>query len=143
MLSQFWFPSAPIVQSFCCVRFLASAWTAAHQASHPSPSPEACSNSCHVESVIPSNQLILCRLLLLLPSNFPASGSFPMSWLFASGGQSTGASALASILPMNIQGRFPLGLASLISLLSKELSRVFSVEYRTTVLYSMDLISLN
>ena len=58
--------------------------------------------------------------------SFPASGSFPMSQLFASGGQSIGASALASVLPMNIQGIFPLGLTGLISLQSKGLSRVFS-----------------
>ena len=57
--------------------------------------------------------------------SFPASGSFPMSQPFASGGQSTGASALASVFPMNIQGWFPLGLAGLISLQSKGLSRVF------------------
>ena len=56
--------------------------------------------------------------------SFPASGSFLMSWLFPSGGQSIGASA--SVLPMNIQGWFPLGLTGLISLLSKVLSRVFS-----------------
>ena len=62
-----------------------------------------------IESVMPSNQLILCRLLL--PSIFPASGSFLISWLFASGiGQSIGASVSASVLPMNIWGWFPLGL---------------------------------
>ena len=58
--------------------------------------------------------------------SFPASGSFPMSLLFASGGQSIRVSALASVLPMNIQGWFPLGLTGLISLQSKGLSRVFS-----------------
>ena len=58
--------------------------------------------------------------------SFPASGSFPMSQLFASGGQSTGASTSASVLPMNIQDWFPLGLTGLISLQSKGLSRVFS-----------------
>ena len=57
--------------------------------------------------------------------SFPASGSFLMSWLFASGGQSTGASASASVLPMNIQGWFPLALTDLISFQSKGLSRVF------------------
>ena len=57
---------------------------------------------------------------------FPALGSFPMRWLFASGGQSTGVTASASVLPMNIQGCFPLGLTALISLQPKELSRVFS-----------------
>ena len=61
------------------------------------------------------------------PQSFPASGSFPMSWLFASGAQSIGASASASVLPMNIQGWFPLGLTDLISLLSTGLSRVFSI----------------
>ena len=56
----------------------------------------------------------------------PASGSFPMSQFFAAGGQRIGASASASVLPMNIQGGFPLGLTGWISLLSKGLSRVFS-----------------
>ena len=58
--------------------------------------------------------------------SFPASGSFPMSQLFTSGGQSIGFSASASVLPMNIQDCFPLGLTGLIFLLSKGLSRVFS-----------------
>ena len=58
--------------------------------------------------------------------SFPASGSFPMSQLFTSGGQSIGASASASVLPMNIQDWFPLGWAGWISLQSKGLSRVFS-----------------
>ena len=57
---------------------------------------------------------------------FPVSESFPMSWLFASGGQSIGASASASVFPMNIQDWFPLGLTSWISLQSKGLSRVFN-----------------
>ena len=60
------------------------------------------------------------------PQSFPASVSFPMSQLFVSGGQSIRASASASVLPMNIQGWFSLGLTGLISLLSKGLSRVFS-----------------
>ena len=67
---------------------------------------------------------------LLPPSPFafkdPASGSFPMSWLFISGGQSIGASESATVLSMNIQGWLPLGLTDLISLLSKRLSRFFS-----------------
>ena len=79
-----------------------------------------------IESVMPSNRLILCRPLLLLPSSFPASGSFPMSHFFKSGGQSTGISASASVLPMNIQNRFPLGWTGWISLQSKGLSRVFN-----------------
>ena len=60
------------------------------------------------------------------PQSFPASGSFQMSQLFASGGQSIGVSASASVLPMNIQGWFPLGWTGLISLLTQGLSRVFS-----------------
>ena len=60
------------------------------------------------------------------PQSFPASGSFQMSQLFALGGQSIGVSASASVLPMNIQGCFPLGWTGSISLLSRGLSRVFS-----------------
>ena len=59
-------------------------------------------------------------------SFFPASRYFPVSWLFASGGQNIGSSASASVLPINIQGWFPVGWTSLISLQSKGLSRVFS-----------------
>ena len=92
----------------------------------PSPSPRACSNSrplsqwCHptiLSSVTPFSSC---------PQSFPASGSLPVSWLFASSGQSIGASASASVPPMNIQDWFPLGLTGLTSLLSKGLSRVFS-----------------
>ena len=75
---------------------------------------------------MPSNHLILCRSFSSCPQFPPASGSFPVSQLFTSGGQSIGASASASVLPMNIQGWFPLGLAGLISLQSKGLSRIFS-----------------
>ena len=91
----------------------------------PSPDPRVYSNSCPLSqwchptissSVIPFS----FRL-----QSFPATGSFPMSQFFASGGQSIGASASASVLPMNIQGWFPLGF-SLISLLSRGISRVFS-----------------
>ena len=78
-----------------------------------------------IKSVVPFNHPILCCPFLLLSSIFAASRFFPVSWLFTSGGQSIGASAAASILPMNIQGWFPLGLTSLI-LQSKWLSRVFS-----------------
>ena len=60
------------------------------------------------------------------PLSFPVSGSFPISWLFTSGGRSSKASASVSIIPVNIPGWFPLGLTGLISLLSKELLRVFS-----------------
>ena len=78
------------------------------------------------ELVMPSNHLILCHPFSSCPQAFPASGSFLMSWLFASSGLSTGASPSASVLPMNIQSLFPLGLTGLTSLQSKGLSRVFS-----------------
>ena len=81
-----------------------------------------------IESVMPSNHLTLCCPSSSCPQSFPASGSFPMSWHSTSGGQRIGAlaSALASVLPMNIQSLFPLELTDLMSLLSKGLSRVFS-----------------
>ena len=66
---------------------------------------------------MPSNHLILCRPFSSCPQSFPASGSFPKSWLFASGSQSVG--ALALVLPTNIQGWFPLGLTNFISLQSR------------------------
>ena len=69
-----------------------------------------------MESVMPSNHLIVCRPLLLLPQSFPASESFPMSQLFASGGQSVGVSASASVHPVNIQDLLPLGWTGWISL---------------------------
>ena len=75
------------------------------------------------ESVIPFNHLILCQPLSSCPQSFQALASFSKSWLSTSGGQNIRASA--SVLPMNIQDWFPLGLNGLI-LLSKELPRVFS-----------------
>ena len=90
-----------------------------------SPYPGICSDSCSSSrwchptissSVVPFSSC---------PQSFPASGSFPVSWLFASGDQSIGASASASVLPMNNQGWFPLELTGWISLRSKGLSRVF------------------
>ena len=73
--------------------------------------------------VIPSSHLILWHPLLLLPSIFPASRTFPVSQLFTSGDQNIEASASASVLPMSIQSWCPLGLTGLISLLSKGLSK--------------------
>ena len=92
----------------------------------PSPSPRTCSSSCSstqwCHSTIPSSVVPFSSCF----QSSPASGSFLMSRLFASGGQSIGASASASILPMNIQDWFPLGLTGLISLHSKGISRVIS-----------------
>ena len=85
----------------------------------------------YIESMMPSNHLILCQApdrgasFSSCLQFFPASSSFPMSQLLAPGAQIVGVSASASVLPMNIQGWFLLGLAGLI-LLSKGLSRVFS-----------------
>ena len=79
-----------------------------------------------IESVMPSNFSSSDALFSYCLQSFPASGSFPINWLFASGSQSTGASASGSVLLMNIQGWFPLGVTGLIFLLSKGLSRVFS-----------------
>ena len=76
------------------------------------------------ESVMSSNRLIFCQPLIFLPSIFPSIGVFSKSWLFASGSQSIRTSASASVLPMGIQGWFPLGLTDLISLQFKGLSRV-------------------
>ena len=79
-----------------------------------------------IQSVMPSNHLILCCPLLLLHSVFPSIRNFSNESSLHISGQSFGASASASVLPMNIQDQFPLGLTDLISLQSKELSRVFS-----------------
>ena len=79
-----------------------------------------------IESVLPSSHLILCHPLLLLPQSLPASGAFPVSQFFASGGQSIEVSASASILSMNTQDWSPLGWTGWSSLQSKGLSRVFS-----------------
>ena len=114
---------------FSCSVVSDSLWP--HELQHtslpcPSLSPRVCSNSCPLSrwwhptisfSVIPFSPC---------PQSFPASGSFPVSRLFASGGQSIEASASESVLSVNIQYWFPLGLTGLISLLTKELSRVFS-----------------
>ena len=92
----------------------------------PLPFPGVCLNSCPLSLWChPSISSSVTSFSSCLQS-FWASRSFPVSQLFISGGQSIGASALASVLPMNIQGWFPLGLTGLISLLSKGLSRVFS-----------------
>ena len=99
----------------CSVRFSCSAVSDSlrpHRLQHtrlscPSPTPGAYSSSCPCKSMMPSNHLILCHLLLLTPSIFSSikvfPGSFPMSQFFASGGQSIGVSASTSVLPMNVQ----------------------------------------
>ena len=107
-----------VVKSFSHVQLFVTPWTATRQASLSFTSPKACSDSCPwsqwchptiSSSVVPFSSCL---------QPFPALGSFPVSQLFASGGQSIGAST--SVLPMNIQGRFPLGWTGLISLQSKD-----------------------
>ena len=97
-----------------------------HASKCPSLSPWVCSNSCALSRwchpTISSSVINFSSC----SQSFPAPGSFPMSQLFPSGGQSIGVSASTSVLPMVIQDWFPLGLTGLISLESKGLSRVFS-----------------
>ena len=92
----------------------------------PSLSPGACSHSCLLSQWCHPTILASVVPFSSCPQSSLASRSFPVNQLFASGGQSIGASASVSVLPMNIQGWYPLWLTGLISLLSKGLSRVFS-----------------
>ena len=125
-----WWNWAFIVDLICCCSVAKSCLTLCNPVDYiqhasllyPSLSPRVCSNSCALSwwchpaissSVIPFSSC---------PQSFPASGSFPVSRLFTSGGQSIGASASVSVLPMSIPGCFPLGLTGLMSLLSKGLS---------------------
>ena len=119
------------ISSVQCSRSVVSNFLRAHGLQHarlpcPSPTPRAYSNSCPLNrwchptissSVVPFSSCL---------KSFPASGSFPVSQFFTSGGHSIGISVSASDLPMNIQGSFPLGWTSWISLQSKGLSRVCS-----------------
>ena len=91
-----------------------------------SPSPRAYSNSCPLSRWCHPTTSSSAAPFSSCPQSFPASEPFPMSQLFTSDGQSIGASVLASVLPVNIQGWFPLGLTGLLSLLSKRFSEVFS-----------------
>ena len=111
------------VQLLSRVRLLATPWIAARQASLSITNSHSLPKLMSIESVIPSNHLILCHPLLLLPSVFPSIRVFsskpirwPKYWSFS----------FSIILPMNVQGWFPLGLTGWISLLSKGLSRIFS-----------------
>ena len=92
----------------------------------PSPTPGVYSSSCPSSRWCHSGILSSVVSFSSCPQSLPGSGSFPMSQLFAWGGQSTGVSALTSVLPMNTQDWSPLGWTGWISLQSKRLSRVFS-----------------
>ena len=115
------------VQSLSHVRLFATPYTAAHQASLSFAISQSLLKLMSIELVMPSIQP---SHPLSSPSppalNLPASGSCPMYQLFVSDGQSIRVSTSTSVLPMNIQGWFPLGLTGLNSLLSKGLLRVFS-----------------
>ena len=117
-----------VAQSLSPVQLFATPWTVAHQASLSITISQSLLKIMSIESVLPSSHLIIfCRPPLLLPSIFPSIGVFSNE----SGGQSIGASASPSILPMNIQDWFPFGWKGWISLLWKRCPRVFS---NTTVL---------
>ena len=114
------------VQLLSCVWLFVTPWTTARQASLSITNSWSLLRFMSSESMMPSNHLILCRPLYSCLQSFPTSGSFSVSQFFSSGGQSIGFPASASVLPMNIQDWFPLGLTGWISLQSKGLSRVFS-----------------
>ena len=115
----------------------------------PSPARWAYSNSCPLSQWCHPT---ISSSVVPFPSSFqsfPASGSFQMSWFFASGGQSIGVSASASVLPMNIQDWFPLGWTGWTSLQCKGFSRVFTPQFKTinssvlNFLYSPTLTSVH
>ena len=112
----------------CHVWLFATLWTAALQVSLFFTISQSLLKLMSIERVMPSNLLILCPLLLLLPSIFPSIRVFSSecSQLFPSGGQTIGASASATFSLMNTQGWFPSEWTGLISLQSKGFSRVFS-----------------
>ena len=124
-------------------------WLQHARLSCPSLSPGVCSKSCPFSWWCHPTILSTVTSFSSLYQSFPASGSFPMNQLFASGGQTTGAPALASVLPLNIQDWFPLGLTGLITLQSKEFSKVFfSITVQkhqifNTQLYSPTLTSIH
>ena len=114
------------VQSLSHVWVFVTPWTAARQASLSVTNSRSLFKLMSIKSVMPPNHLILCCLFYSHVQSFPASGSFQMNQFFASGGQSIGVSASASVLPMTFQDWFLLGWTGWISLQSKGLSRVFS-----------------
>ena len=102
-----------VVQLLSRVQLFAIPWIAACQASLFFTILLSLLRLMFIESVMPSNHLIVCHPFFSCPQFFPVSGSFLMSWLFASGGQSIRALASATVLPMNFQGWFSLGLTDL------------------------------
>ena len=117
-----------MLSHFSRVWLFETPWTATRQASLSITNSQNLLKLMSIESVMPSNYLILCQPFSSCLLSFPASGSFSVSQFFDSSGQSIGASPSASmsVLPMNIQDWFPLRWIGLISLQSEGLSRVFS-----------------
>ena len=107
------------VQSLNHVWLFATPWTAARLASLSITNFRSPPKPMSIELMMPSNHLILCHPLFLLPSMFSSIRVFQMSWLLTSGGQSIGVSASASVLPKNTQGWSPLGWTGWICLQSK------------------------
>ena len=110
----------------------ATPWTVAHQVPLSSTVSQRLLKFMSIESVMPPTISSSVAPFSFCFQSFPASGSFPVSQLFASGSQSTRDSALALVLPMSIQSWFPLGLTGLISLLSKGLSRVCLLQHHSS-----------
>ena len=125
------------VQSLRCVLLFATCWTAARQASLFITNSQSLLKLMSIKSVMPCNHLTLCRALLLLSQSFPASGSFPVIQFLASGGQRIGVSASASVLPMNIQDWFPLGLTGLNSLCTHTHTHTHMYMYRASLVAQM------
>ena len=114
------------VQLLRCVRLFVTDWTAAHQASLSITSSQSSPKPMSIELVMPSNHLILCRPLLLLPSIFASIRLFSNESVLHIRWPSSGVSASTSVPPMNTQDWSPLEWTGWISLQSKGLSRVFS-----------------
>ena len=115
-----------VVQLLSHVQLFLTPWTTACQVSLSFTVSQGLLKLMFIKLMMPSNHLILCRPFSSCLQSFPASGSFPMSQFFTSGGQSIGVSASTSVLSMNTQDWPPLRWNGWISLQSKGLSRVFS-----------------
>ena len=131
------FVDTVVVQLLSHVQLFATPWATGHQASLSLTVSWSLLRFMSIGLVMPSNHLSVIPFSSC-PQSLPASGSFPMSWLCASGGQSTGASA--SVLPMDIQGWFPLGLTGLISLLPKDSQESYPIPQFKSI--SSSLLSL-
>ena len=127
------------VQSLSHVRLCATPWTAACQASRSITNFQSLPKLISTELVMPSNHLILCRPLLLLPSIFPSIRVFSNESALRIRCQNIGVSASASVLPMNTQDWSPLGWTGWISLQSKGCSRVFNTTVQKHQFFSAQL----